>query len=34
VQVIAWVYIASWANRYPTGVGILSGSGMAAPSGY
>jgi hypothetical protein len=34
-HIVAYVYVAAFAgSRYPTGVGILSGSGMAAPSGY
>jgi len=34
VKVVAYQYVASVLGRYPAGVGVLSGSGLAAPAGY
>jgi hypothetical protein len=34
VQFTIYGYVASVPHPYPIGVGILSGSGLAAPSGF
>jgi hypothetical protein len=34
IRVVVYGYAASVPHRYPTGIGILGGSGIAAPAGF